>query len=149
MVDLTPEQVTRFSSLLPASQLHLRLVILSMRVCAQSFSRVRLFVTSMECSLPCSSVHGIFQAGILEWVAMPSSRGSSYPGIKPASFASVGLAGRFFTTVPPGKPVTKYSVQFSRSVVSDSLQPHESQHARPPCPSPTPGVHPDSCPSSQ
>ena len=33
------------------------------------------------------------------------------------------------------------SVQFSRSVASDSLQPHESQHARPPCPSPTPGVH--------
>ena len=42
-----------------------------------------------------------------------------------------------------------YSVQFSRSVVSDSLQPHESQHARPPCPSPTPGVHLDSRPSSQ
>ena len=41
------------------------------------------------------------------------------------------------------------SVQFNRSVVSDSLQPHESQHARPPCPSPTPGVHSDSCPSSQ
>ena len=38
------------------------------------------------------------------------------------------------------------SVQFSRSVVSDSLQPHESQHARPPCPSPTPGVDPNSCP---
>ena len=33
------------------------------------------------------------------------------------------------------------SVQFSRSVVSDSLRPHELQHARPPCPSPTPGVH--------
>ena len=42
-----------------------------------------------------------------------------------------------------------FSVQFSLSVVSDSLQPHESQHARPPCPSPTPGVHSDSCPSSQ
>ena len=41
------------------------------------------------------------------------------------------------------------SVHFSRSVVSDSLRPHESQHARPPCPSPTPGVHPDSRPSSQ
>jgi len=41
------------------------------------------------------------------------------------------------------------SIQFSRSVVSDSLQPHESQHARPPCPSPTPRVHLDSCPSSQ
>ena len=41
------------------------------------------------------------------------------------------------------------SVQFSRSVVSDSLRPHESQHARPPCPSPTPRVHSDSHPSSQ
>ena len=37
------------------------------------------------------------------------------------------------------------SVQFSCSVVSDSLRPHESQHARPPCPSPTPGFHPNSC----
>ena len=41
------------------------------------------------------------------------------------------------------------SVQFSCSVVSDSLQPHELQHARPPCPSPTPGVHPNSYPSSR
>ena len=41
------------------------------------------------------------------------------------------------------------SVQFSHSVVSDSLRPRESQHARPPCPSPTPGVHSDSRPSSQ
>ena len=47
-------------------------------------------------------------------------------------------------------PVDMYSCdQFSSvSVVSDSLRPHESQHARPPCPSPTPGVHSDSCPSS-
>ena len=41
------------------------------------------------------------------------------------------------------------SVQFSHSVVSDSLRPHESSHARPPCPSPSPGVHTDSHPSSQ
>ena len=41
------------------------------------------------------------------------------------------------------------SVQFSCSVVSDSLQPHESQHTRPPCPSPSPRVHWDSRPSSQ
>ena len=41
------------------------------------------------------------------------------------------------------------SDQFSRSVVSNSLWPHESQHSRPPCPSPTPGVHSDSRPSSQ
>ena len=40
------------------------------------------------------------------------------------------------------------SVQFSRSVVSDYLQPHEPQHARPPCPSPTPRVHPKPCPLS-
>ena len=41
------------------------------------------------------------------------------------------------------------SVQFSCSVISDSLRPHESQHARPPCPSPAPGVYSDSRPSSQ
>ena len=41
-----------------------------------------------------------------------------------------------------------FIVQFSRSVMSDSLRPHELQHARPPCPSPTPGVHSDSRPSS-
>ena len=41
------------------------------------------------------------------------------------------------------------SVQLSRSVVSDSLRPHESQHARPPCLSPTPRVHSDSHPSNQ
>ena len=41
------------------------------------------------------------------------------------------------------------SVQFSRSVMSNSLRPHESQHAKPPCPSPTPRVHPNSCPSSR
>jgi len=48
------------------------------------------------------------------------------PGIKPASCI---LQGEFFTTGPPGKP---YSVQFSCSVVSNSLRPHELQHARPP-----------------
>ena len=43
----------------------------------------------------------------------------------------------------------KFLLLFSRSVVSDSLQPHGLQHARPPCPSPTPGVHPNACPLSQ
>ena len=41
------------------------------------------------------------------------------------------------------------SVQFSRSIMSDSLQPHESQHTSPPCSSPAPGVYPNSCPSSR
>ena len=49
---------------------------------------------------------------------------------------------------PPSPWCPNQTVQFSRSIVSDSLWPHERQHARPPCPSSTPGVHPNSCPSS-
>ena len=45
--------------------------------------------------------------------------------------------------------ITFSSVQFSHSVVSDSLQPHEPQHTRPPCPSPTPRVHPNPRPLSR
>ena len=63
------------------------------------------------------------------------------------------VESRLFIFTLDGKACLHYamtlSVQFSRSVVSDSLRPHESQHARPPCPSPTPGVHSDSHPSSQ
>ena len=51
--------------------------------------------------------------------------------------------------VKEGIPYTLSSVQFSHSVMADSLQPHESQHTRPPCPSPIPGVYPDSRPLSQ
>ena len=46
------------------------------------------------------------------------------------------------------KQSISHSVQFSCSVVSNSLWPHELQHAKPPCPSPTPGVHPNPCPLS-
>ena len=42
-----------------------------------------------------------------------------------------------------------YSVQFSHWVMSSSLRPHETQHARPPCPSPTPGIYPNPCPLSR
>ena len=55
----------------------------------------------MEYSLPCSSLHGILQARILEWVAMPSSRGSSQP--RDGTRDSCGSC-RFFTSEPPGKP---------------------------------------------
>ena len=54
----------------------------------------------------------------------------------------------YYASVNIAQPETA-SVQFSHSVVSDSLWPHESQHARPPCPSPTPGVHSDSRPLSR
>ena len=52
----------------------------------------------------------------------------------------------FIMAISKHKVWKLYTVQFSRSVVSDSLWPHEQQHARPPCPSPTPGVHPNPCP---
>ena len=68
------------------------------------------------------------------------------------SFQGVSEGGTKYSSVLTAKSQEKpniSSVQFSCSVVSDSLRPHESQHARPPCPSPTPGVHPDSRPSSQ
>ena len=61
-------------------------------------------------------------------------------------------ATAFYLVVFPRKQQFKQcfsSVQFSLSVVSNSLQPHEPQHSRPPCPSPTPGVHPNPCPLSR
>ena len=64
--------------------------------------------------------------------------------VLPSPLLTVGLQ-----TFMYGVLSTLLSGQFSHSVVSDSLRPHESQHSRPPCLSPTPGVHSDSCPSSQ
>ena len=72
------------------------------------------------------------------------------PGIKPAAPTAPALQAGSLPLSHPGKLIIIFSsVQFSRSVMSDSLQPHELQHARPPCPSLTPGVHSDSRPSSQ
>ena len=106
-----------------------------MNVCVCVISSVVLnSCDPIDCSLTVSSVHWIFQARIL------------------ARFKNSGKNGLPFP--PPGDlpdpRIEPYlSVQFSRSVVSDSLWPHESQHARPPCPSPTPRVHPDSRLSNQ
>ena len=61
------------------------------------FSRVQL-CDSMDRSPPGSSVHGILQARVLEWVAMPASRGSSQPRDQTHIFMSPALAGGFFTT---------------------------------------------------
>ena len=134
----------------------------------------------MDCSPPDSSVHGILQARILEWVAMASSRGSSRPRDR-NHVSYISYIGRWtilqchlgspvwkgkkaishVSTVPESSsspsvlsgsasPRDEFSsVQFSHSVITDSLRPHESQHARPPCPSPTPGVHSNSRPWSQ
>ena len=57
----------------------------------------------MDCSLPGSSVHSVFQARILEWVTIPFSRGSSQPRDQTCFSCTSCIAGRFFTNEPPGK----------------------------------------------
>ena len=59
----------------------------------------------MDCSLLSSSVHGIFQARILEWVVIPSPGDLPDPGIKPRSPVSLAMVGRFSTNVPLEKPL--------------------------------------------
>ena len=77
-------------------------IVLNMCVCSVTHSCLTL-CDPMGCTLPDSSVHGIFQARILEWVIISYSKGSSNPGIEPKCPVSLALADEFFTTVPPGK----------------------------------------------
>ena len=75
-----------------------------MHACSVARSYLTL-CNPMGCNPPGSSVHGIFHARILEWVAIFSSRGSSPPrNQEPTSLESPALAGRFFPPAPPGKP---------------------------------------------
>ena len=104
--------------------------------CAQSLQLCPTLCNTMDSvwtSPSGTSISGIFLARMLEWVDMPSFMGSQRVGHDWA--ASTSREHHKFR-----------SVQFSRSVVS--LGPHEPQHTRPPCPSPTPGVYPNSCPLS-
>ena len=81
------------------------LVIDFIYVCVYAQSCQTLF-DPMDCSLPGSSVHGIYQTRILEQVAIFFSRGNlPDSGIKPTSLVFPALAGRFFTTAAPGKPI--------------------------------------------
>ena len=66
-----------------------------MQCCAVSLLLCLTLCDPMDYCLPGSSVQGILQAGVLKWVAVPSSRDLPDPGIEPMSHA---LAGRFFTT---------------------------------------------------
>ena len=91
-----------------------------------------------DCNPPGSSVCGVSQAKILVQVAISYSRGSC----DPAQFCKASCTGRGVLYLLCLLSVS----QFSHSVVSDSLQPHEPQHTRPPCPSPTPRAHPNPCP---
>ena len=115
---------------------------------ATHFCCIQLFCDPMDCRLPDSSVHGILQARILQWVANFFSRGSLWP--RDWTWGS-RIAGQFFTIwvtrEAPHQNIS--SVQFSRSIVSDSLWSHGLEHARPPCPPPTPIVYSKSSPLSQ
>ena len=73
-------------------------------MCACSVTQACLTLRPVDCSPPGSSVHGISQARILEWVAISTAGDLTNPGIEPMSPASPALAGGFFTPVPPGKP---------------------------------------------
>ena len=79
-------------------------MIICIAVCLVAKSCLSLF-DLMDYSPLGSSVHEISQARILDWVAIFSSRGLPDPGIEPMSLA---LAGRFFTSEPPGKPNYMY-----------------------------------------
>ena len=84
----------------------------------KSLSRVQLFVTPMDYSPPGSSVSGILQARILEWVAIFFSRGSS----RPRDWTHVSyIAGRFFTTEMPGEPIFSGKVGFLLSFTLNML----------------------------
>ena len=74
------------------------LAIYLIYMCVKLLQSCLTLCDPMDSNLPSSSVHEILQARILEWVAMPSSKGSSYPGIKPVSLKSPALAGRSFTS---------------------------------------------------
>ena len=88
----------------------------------------------MDCSLLGSSIHGIFQARVLEWGAIAFS----IIGYTPIQNKKVNKSLKICFLNSCFKPFPNFlkyiSVQFSCSVVSNSLRPHEPQHARPPCP---------------
>ena len=103
----------------------------------------------MDYSLPGFSIHRIFQARVLEWVAISFTRGSTWH--KDQIWVS-RIAGRGVTlraTMSSHMHSQFSSVQFSRSVASDPLRTHESQYDKPPCPSPTPRVYSNACPSNR
>ena len=94
---------------------HVTYNLLASTVFKYTFCVCMLRCDPMDCSPPGPSVHGILQAGILEWVAISSSRGFS-PARDQTGLSCVScMAGGFLTTEPP--------VQFSREVVSDSAIP--------------------------
>ena len=102
---------------------------------AQSLQSCPTLCNGTDCGLPGSSVHGILQGRILEWGACSPPGDLPDLGIEPTCLTCPRLACRFFTTNATWES-TVSTVQFSCSVVSNSLWPHGLQHERLPCPSP-------------
>ena len=133
---------------------------------AKSLQSCPTLCDPIDGSPPGSPIPGILQARILEWVAISFSNAWKWK-VKVKSFSRVWLFAtprtaayqappsmgfsrqEYWSGLPLPSPLNDHSVQFSHSDMSDSLQPRESQHARPPCPSPTPGVYSNSCPLSR
>ena len=107
----------------------------------KSLSHVWLFVTLWTVARQAPLTMGILQARLLEWVLPHPPPGYlPNPGIKPTSLCLLHWQVGSLPLVPHVKPPFS-SVQFSRSVRSNSLQPHGLQHARPLCPSPIPRAY--------
>ena len=135
-------------------------------LCAHSWSCVWLLVTPWIVGHQAPLSMEFSRWEYWRGLPFPSPGDLPDPEIEYACSTSPALEGGFFTTEPPGKSVCLHrcvcvciynfkvfnwitvalSAQFSHLVMSDSLQPHELQHTRPPCPSLTPGVHPNPCP---
>ena len=111
---------------------------LSPRLCSNSLPLSWwCYLTISSLAAPSSFAFNLSQhQGLFQWVGSFTSGGQSIGASAPVSVLPMNIRVDFL------------SVQFSCSVVSDSLQPHEPQHARPLCPSPTPRVHPNPCPLS-
>ena len=103
----------------------------------------------MDCCPPGSSVRGTSQARILEHLELNQKSSSLIDLLSLLEGSVLPQISGYLAVLKPQLYHQFHSVQFSRSVVSNSFQPHELQQARPPCPSPIPGVHPNPCPSSR
>ena len=131
---------------------------LMLRLKLQYFRHLMLRADSFENTLMLGKIEGRRRRGRqrMRWldgitdlmdglVGSPCSPRDSQESSSTPQFKSISSSALSFLH----SPISFSSVQFSCSVMSDSLRPHESQHARPPCPSPTPRVHPESRPLSQ
>ena len=99
--------------------------------------QILTFCVPMDCSLPGSSVRGIFQARVLEWVAIFFSRESSQP--RDGTWLSlVAVRQRLYCLGYQGSPTIGEALLLFSCSVMFSLWPHGLQHARLPCPSPAP-----------